>query len=254
MALSLFISDFYRIADKSAVTEPVIIKSAVTQPPFMQPFFIQSHFTQSLFTKLPFTQSHFKKLLFTSSFVTTSIVTRSFFANSVKTTCNSMFRDERGILEPQADIFSTALAVIGFVVFAAIMSHAYLGYEARSFALDNYESASLLAETLESSPALKAESSNLISASSLDKLSEPSGVKEREKLFASFSGNYLFLVEVQTLDGKWHWTIVPDNFESDFFIEGREKIAASMPVVIELNPAESVPGTLTVVLYKTLWR
>jgi hypothetical protein len=26
-----------------------------------------------------------------------------------------------------------------------------------------------------------------------------------------------------------------------------------VPVVIELNPAESVPGTLTVVLYKTGW-
>lgn len=244
MAVSLFISDFCRIADKTVVTKSFVIKHAA----------IQSLFKQSSFTQLFFVQSPFTQPLFTNSVGTTSVVSRSFFPKSVKTTCKSIFRDERGVLEPQADILSTALAVIGFVVFAAIMSHAYLGYEARSFALENYESASLLAETLESSPALKAESSNLISASSLDKLSGPSGAKEREKLFASFSGNYLFLVEVQTLDGKWHWTIVPDNFESDFFIEGREKIAASMPVVIELNPAESVPGTLTVVLYKTLWR
>lgn len=249
MAVSLFISDFCRIADKSVVTKSFVIKHAATQS-----LFTQSPFTQLLFVQSPFTQSSFTQPLFTNSVGTTSVVTRSFFPKSVKTTCKSMFRDERGVLEPQADILSTALAVIGFVVFAAIMSHAYLGYEARSFALENYESASLLAETLESSPALKAESSNLISASSLDKLSGPSGIKEREKFFASFSGNYLFLVEVRTWDGKWQWKIVPDNSESDSFIEGREKIAASMPVVIELNPAESVPGTLTVVLYKTLWR
>jgi hypothetical protein len=35
-------------------------------------------------------------------------------------------------------------AVIGFIVLAALLSQAYLGYEDRSFALENYESASLL--------------------------------------------------------------------------------------------------------------
>ena len=61
----------------------------------------------------------------------------------------SMFRDERGVLEPHAELLSTALAVIGFVVFAAILSQTYLGYEDRSFALENYESASLLAKPLQ---------------------------------------------------------------------------------------------------------
>jgi hypothetical protein len=173
---------------------------------------------------------------------------------SRKTTYMSMFRDERGVLEPQAELLSTALAVIGFVVFAAILSQTYLGYEDRSFALENYESASLLAETLAGDPALKAESSSMISAAALDKLSVPAGIQEREQLFAAFSGNYLFLVEIQTGDRRWHWQIKPNNSELDSFTEGREKVAASVPVVIELNPAESVPGSLTVVLYKTAWK
>ena len=66
-----------------------------------------------------------------------------------------MFRDERGVLEPHADLLSVALAVIGFMVFAALMSQTYLGYEDRSFALENYESASLLAESLAEAPALE---------------------------------------------------------------------------------------------------
>jgi len=172
----------------------------------------------------------------------------------VKTKLKLMFRDERGVLEPQSDLLSTALAVIGFSVLAALMSQAYLGYEDRSFAMENYESASLLADTLAASPALKAECSGMLSAAALDKLSGPEGIKEREKLFTAFSGNYLFLIEIRTEDELWQWRIEPSNTEPDSFSEGREKVAASVPVVIELNPAESVPGTLIVVLYKTAWK
>lgn len=171
----------------------------------------------------------------------------------VKKTCVLMLKDERGMLEPHTDLLSVAFAVIGFMVFAALMSQTYLGYEDRSFALENYETASLLAKNLADDPALEAESSGLLSAVSLDTFSGPNGASERARLFAAFSGNYRFLVEVQTGDGKWHWRIEPDNAEPDAFADGLEKVAASVPVVIELNPAESAPGILTVVIYKTEW-
>jgi hypothetical protein len=172
---------------------------------------------------------------------------------SVKKTCASMFRDDCGVLEPHTDLLSIALAVIGFMVFAALMSQTYLGYEDRSFALENYETASLLAENLADSPALEAESSGLLSAASLDILSGPNGDGERARLFASFSGNYRFLVEIKTGNGQWYWRIAPDNAEPEAFADGLERVAASVPVVIELNPAQSVPGILTVVIYKTEW-
>ncbi|AKB75761.1 hypothetical protein MSLAZ_2500 [Methanosarcina lacustris Z-7289] len=165
----------------------------------------------------------------------------------------SILRDERGILEPHSDLLATALAVIGFVVLAALLSRAYMGYEDRSFALENYESASLLAGTLAEAPALRAESPDMLSASALDKLSGPGGQDERMKFFAAFSGNYPFLVEIRTGDGRWQWLLDPEIVEPGYLIGKQEKVAASVPVVIELNPAESVPGTLTVVLYKTPW-
>lgn len=171
----------------------------------------------------------------------------------VKKVCALMLKDECGILEPHTDLLSVALAVIGFMVFTALMSQTYLGYEDRSFALENYETASLIAENLADDPALEAENSGLLSAASLDTFSGPDGSSERARLFASFSGNYRFLVEVRTGNGQWHWRIEPDNAETDTFADGLEKVAASVPVVIELNPAESVPGTLTVVIYKTEW-
>ena len=61
------------------------------------------------------------------------------------------------------------------------------------------------------------------------------------------------MVEVRTEDGKWHWKIMPDDLDPDFLIEAKEKIASSVPVVIEINPAQAVPGTLSVILYKTAW-
>ncbi len=131
---------------------------------------------------------------FFSNLVSNRISSTLKAANKFVLTFKLMFKDERGVLEPQSDILSTALAVIGFIVLAALMSQAYLGYEDRSFALENYESASLLVDALKAAPALRAESSSMLSAASLDRLSGPEGIKEREKLFATFSGNYLFLI------------------------------------------------------------
>jgi len=166
---------------------------------------------------------------------------------------SGLFRDESGVLEPQADLLSTALSVIGFVVFAVLLSQGYLGYEDRSFALENYDSVSLLAESLAGSPVLRAENPDLLSARVLDGISGTGGKVERERLFAAFSGNYVFLIDIRTRDGKWEWRIMPDDTDPAFFLEETDRIAASVPVVIELNPAESVPGTLTVVVYQPGW-
>ncbi|MCQ1535448.1 hypothetical protein FTO70_07055 [Methanosarcina sp. KYL-1] len=166
---------------------------------------------------------------------------------------SGLIRDERGVLEPQADLLSTAIAVMGFVVFAALLSQAYQGYEDRSFTLENYESASLLAGNLAGDPAFRGEHPDLLSAEALDGLSGPEGKTERERLFAAFSGNYVFLVEIRTGDSRWEWRIVPDDSDPGMFLEGKDRVAASVPVVIELNPAESVPGTFTVVLYESGW-
>ncbi|MGP8331689.1 MAG: hypothetical protein ACT6FB_05040 [Methanosarcinaceae archaeon] len=56
--------------------------------------------------------------------------------------------DERGLLEPHNDLLATALLVIGFVVFAAIMSNTYLVYDEQSFSLENYEEASRIAQAI----------------------------------------------------------------------------------------------------------
>ena len=189
-------------------------------------------------------------LLTTSSFINNLL---AYVKNIVKKPGNSILRDEKGVLEPHSDLIATALAVMGFVVLAALLSRAYTGYEDRSFALENYESASLLAGTVAETSFLRAENPGSISVSALDRLSATEGSDERKEFFSSFSGNYPFLVEVRTEDGKWKWLIEPEIVESGYLMGKQEKVAASVPVVIELSSAETVPGTLTVILYETPW-
>ena len=158
--------------------------------------------------------------------------------------------DERGLLEPQNDLFATALLVIGFVVFAAIMSKTYLTYDEHSFALENYEEASRIAQAVASDEILHTTRSGIISASVLDQISSPaSNVAMRDILFSSFSGNFEFSVEIITDDEKHRWTIEQRSTST----ANGDVIAASVPVVIELNPVESVAGTLTVKMRKRGW-
>lgn len=56
--------------------------------------------------------------------------------------------DDRAILEPQNDIFATALLVLGFVVFACVASKAYIAHQDSAFALESYEQASLIAQNI----------------------------------------------------------------------------------------------------------
>ena len=158
--------------------------------------------------------------------------------------------DERGLLEPQNDLFATALLVIGFVVFAAIMSKAYITYDEHSFALENYEEASRIAQAVSSDELLHTTRSGIISASVLDRINTPASDETmRDMLFSGFSGNFEFSVEVVTDDGKYRWTIE----QRPTGTADGDVIAASVPVVIELNPAESVAGTLTVKMKKRGW-
>ncbi len=169
-------------------------------------------------------------------------------------TISLFINDERGVLEPQNDLFATALLVIGFVVFAALMSKAYLTYDEHSFALENYEEASRIAQAIASDELLHTTNTGtgtgIISASALDRINTPASDETmRDMLFSGFTGNFEFSVEIVTDDEKYRWTI--EQMPSG--ITNGDVIAASVPVVIELNPAESVAGTLTVKMSKRGW-
>lgn len=158
--------------------------------------------------------------------------------------------DDKAILEPQNDIFATALLVLGFVIFACVVSKTYIAHQDNSFALENYEQASLIAQSIAHSQMLQGSRQDLISAKKLDELSGPHADPQILSLFFdSFSPNVNFQVNIFTENGEHVWQILKPA--SSYSHVGQ--IAASVPVTLELNPMQQVPGTLTVKLFKNSW-
>lgn len=163
---------------------------------------------------------------------------------------SSFISDEKAFLEPNNDILATAMVVIGFVVFAAILSKTFIAFEDNSHALENYEQAAMIAKDVADYPPLQGSRPELISAVALDKMTVSSADQERYMFFQRFSSNLDLYVEISTVDGRYQWTI-DDGTNSG---TGRDVIAASVPVVIELGSnARCVPGTITVKITQNLW-
>ncbi|WP_340818822.1 hypothetical protein [Methanolobus sp. WCC4] len=158
--------------------------------------------------------------------------------------------DERAFLEPNNDILATAMVVIGFVVFAAILSKTFITFDDNSHALESYEQAAMIAKDIAAYPPLQGSRPELISAEALDRITAPSADKDRYMFFQRFSANLDLYVEAATDDGNFRWTIDDDNNANN----GRDVIAASVPVVIELgSSARCVPGTITVKITQNVW-
>jgi hypothetical protein len=163
---------------------------------------------------------------------------------------SSFISDDSAFLEPNNDIIATAMVVIGFVVFAAILSKTFIAFNDNSQALESYEQAAMMAKDIASSPSFQGSRPELISAEELDRIVDPSADKERYMFFQRFSPNLDFYVEAVTDDGNYQWTIAEGTVSRD----GRDVIASSIPVVIELgSSARCVPGTITVKIMQNRW-
>ncbi|WP_406659640.1 hypothetical protein V7O66_07250 [Methanolobus sp. ZRKC3] len=164
---------------------------------------------------------------------------------------SSFTNDDRAFIEPHNDIISTALVVIGFVIFTAIVSSTYIAFDENSYALENYRHAALIANDIVGYKEIQGSRIDVISADELDEIATP--IRDDKKhimFFQRYSGNIDFSVDVSTNDAQYHWTI--DRYEGNS--SQKDIIAASAPVVIELgNNARCVPGTLTVKVRKNKW-
>lgn len=163
---------------------------------------------------------------------------------------SSFTSDDRAFLEPNNDIIATAIVVVGFVIFAALLSKTFITFNDNSVALEGYEQAAMLAKDVASDPFLQGSRNELISAEALDTMANPVSERERYIYFQRFSSNLDFYVEAETDDGTYHWTISQTSLSHN----GRDVITSSVPVVIELGSnARCVPGTITVKIIQNNW-
>lgn len=151
----------------------------------------------------------------------------------------SFINDERGLTEPYADLPAMALAVSGFVIFVALMAQAYSAYEEKAFIAEHYQDARNLAMKLTRDPALTVDTrSDMIDAVKFDAVSRDGNATF--DLMDRYGGHYGFIVKLE--GGTYAGTIM--NTTSSF------GAAAAIPVTVKLNDVQSVPGTLTVKLWR----
>ncbi|MCD4843445.1 MAG: hypothetical protein K8R25_03055 [Methanosarcinales archaeon] len=146
-------------------------------------------------------------------------------------------KDERAIVEPNSDMVAMVLAVIGFVIFIAVIAQTYQLYQEKTLITQQYGDAVSLAELLGNDPLLTVlRCPELIDASRVESLDAGDINELRGKYAARY--NFSFKIEV------------PPTYSKVVGTSEELGISASVPVTIRLNEVEEMPGTLTVKIWE----
>ncbi len=154
----------------------------------------------------------------------------------------SFISDERAVVEPHADMPAMALAVVGFMVFIAIMSQAYGTFQQKSFISENYQDAANLAEKLSRESMLTGRMRpDVIDAAHLEEIG-----KDPDELMNKYGGyyNFMFKVEVDANGRKYSSIITPDIPVPEY------GVSSSIPVTVRLNDVQELGGTLSVKIWR----
>lgn len=155
---------------------------------------------------------------------------------------SSFIKDDRGIIEPYSELPAMALAVIGFIVFIAVLTQAYTTYHEKSFIAGHFQDASNLASKLGKDSSLTGTRPGIIDSGKLETLKN-----DPAEIMKKYGSYYNFNFNVESNSGEKAYSIVIKNTNSS---EPKAGVSASIPVTVALNDVEEIPGTLTV----RIWR
>jgi Ni,Fe-hydrogenase III component G len=158
-------------------------------------------------------------------------------------TMSSFISDERAIVEPHVDMPAMALAVVGFIVFIAIMSQAYGAYQNNAFIAENYQDASKLAEKLSRESTL----TGSMRLDVIDAVRFESVGNDPKELMQKYGAYYNFVLKVE-VDTKSR-TYVRIIKDPDITVS-KYGISSSIPVTVRFNDVQELPGTLTVKIWR----
>jgi hypothetical protein len=155
---------------------------------------------------------------------------------------SSFIKDDTGIIEPYSELPVMAMAVIGFIVFIAVLTQAYTTYQEKSFIAGNFQDASNLAKKLGKDSSLTGTRPGIIDSGKLETLKN-----DPDEIIKKYGLYYNFMFKVESNSGEKAYSIIIKNPNSSVPKAG---VSASIPVTVGLNDVEEIPGTLTV----RIWR
>jgi hypothetical protein len=151
---------------------------------------------------------------------------------------SSFINDENGIIEPYSELPAMALAVVGFIVFIAVLTQAYTTYQEKSFIAGHFQDASNLATKLGKDSSLTGTRPGIIDSRKLESFKN-----DPDEIIKKYGSYYNFMFKVESNSGERAYSIVIKNLNSG---EPKAGVSASIPVTVGLNDVEEIPGTLTV--------
>ena len=154
---------------------------------------------------------------------------------------SSFINDEKGVIEPYSELPAMALAVVGFIVFIAVITQAYAAYQDKSFIAGHYQDAVNLAEKLGRESSLEGSRPGIIDSTKLENLKN-----DPAELFRKYGSYYNFMFKVESNSKNRAYSIV---MKSPGFNESKIGVSASIPVTVRFNDVEERPGTLTVKIW-----
>lgn len=147
--------------------------------------------------------------------------------------------DDQAVSEEFTSLPALSVVLIGFALFLALLSQTYLSFEERGAELRVYHTANTLAEKLTNPECYFMRNGGLID---VPVLCHDLGSLQRigDQWQRSGLG---FLLRV-------HWNNTTEEFLASNTTIGVPHIAVSYPVGVYLSEAQTVPGTLTVLLWR----
>ena len=152
---------------------------------------------------------------------------------------SSFINDEKGLIEPYTELPAMALAVVGFIVFIALLTQAYTTYQEKSFIAGHYQDAANLARKLGRDSSLTGGHPGVIDSGKLEKL-------DTAELFRKYGSYYNFMFKIDSNSEHRSYNIIIKNPD---YGDSKIGVSASIPITVRFNDVEEQPGTLTVKIW-----
>lgn len=156
---------------------------------------------------------------------------------------SSFINDERGVVEPHIDMPAMALAVVGFVVFIAVISQTFGAYQNKSFITGNYRDAMNLAEKLSRDNTL----TGGVKPDVIDFVKLEEIRKNPMELMRKYGAHYNFMFKVEANSKSQTYVRIIKN---PGISDSKYGISSSIPVTVRINDVQELPGTLTVKIWR----
>ena len=152
---------------------------------------------------------------------------------------SSFTSDEKGLIEPYTELPAMALAVVGFIVFIALLTQAYTTYQEKSFIAGHYQDAANLARKLGRDSSLTGGHPGVIDSGNIERL-------DTAEIFQKYGSYYNFMFKIDSNSEHRSYNIIIKNPD---FGDSKIGVSASIPITVRFNDVEEQPGTLTVKIW-----